>query len=185
MTRIMIIVASVRPGRIGLPIAQWARDRIEAAGHEVDFADLAEVGLPFLDESAHPAKRQYEKAHTLAWSERVERAEAFVLVTPEYNHSYSPALKNALDFLFHEWNRKPVAFVSYGGVSGGLRGVVSLEPVLMALGMIRSTAAVVIPGAGRQVVDGSLVPDESRDSALQGVVDELESLAGAFAAVRG
>lgn len=184
MTRIMIVVASVRPGRIGLPIAQWARERVEAAGHEVDFADLAEMGLPFHDEPAHPAKKQYEKSHTLAWSERVERAEAFLLVTPEYNHSYSPALKNALDFLFHEWNRKPVAFVSYGGISGGLRGVVALEPVLLALGMVRSTADVIIPSAGREVVDGALGHDDAREKAMQAVIDDLASLAGSLAALR-
>lgn len=176
MARIMIIVGSVRPGRIGLPIAQWVRDRVEAAGHEVDFADLAEIGLPFLDEPAHPAKRQYEKPHTIAWSERVDAAEAYILVTPEYNHSYSPALKNALDFLFHEWSRKPVAFVSYGGVSGGLRGVTALEPVLIALGMQRTTADVVIPSARGQLEDGALVHDESRERALQAVVDELAAL---------
>jgi len=185
MTRIMIIVASVRPGRIGLPIAQWARERVEAAGHEVDLADLAELNLPFLDEPAHPAKKQYEKPHTLAWSDRVDRAEAFVLVTPEYNHSFSPALKNALDFLFHEWNRKPVSFVSYGGVSGGLRGVVALEPVLLALGMVRSSADVIIPGAGRQVVDGALAHDDARETAMRAVIDDLAALAGPLAALRG
>jgi NAD(P)H-dependent FMN reductase len=185
MTRIMIIVASVRPGRIGLPIAEWVRERVEASGHEVDFADLAEVGLPFLDESVHPAKKQYEKPHTLAWSERVESAEAFVLVTPEYNHSFSPALKNALDFLFHEWSRKPVAFVSYGGVSGGLRGVTALEPVLLSLGMVRTMGDVIIPGASRQLEDGALVPDESRERAMQSVIAELATLAGPLAALRG
>ena len=185
MTHIMIVVGSVRPGRIGLPIAQWARERVEAAGHDVDFADLAEVNLPFLDETAHPAKKQYEKPHTLAWSERVDRAEAFIFVTPEYNHSFSPALKNALDYLFHEWSRKPVSFVSYGGISGGLRGVVSLEPVLNSLGMVRSTADVIIPGASRQFVDGALAHDDAREKALQSVIDELASLAGPLAALRG
>jgi NAD(P)H-dependent FMN reductase len=180
----MIIVGSVRPGRIGLPIAQWARERVEAAGHEVDFADLAEIGLPFLDEPAHPAKKQYTQQHTIAWSERVDAAEAVLLVTPEYNHSYSPALKNALDFLFREWNRKPVAVVSYGGVSGGLRGVTALEPVLLALGMVRSTADVVIPGASRQIEGGALVHDESREAAMQAVIDELAALAGPLAALR-
>jgi len=184
MTRIMIIVGSVRPGRIGLPIAQWARERVEAAGHEVDFADLAEIALPFLDEPAHPAKKQYTQPHTIAWSERVDAAEAVILVTPEYNHSYSPALKNALDFLFREWSRKPVAFVSYGGVSGGLRGVTALEPVLLALGMVRSTADVIIPGASRQIEDGVLAHDESRERAMQAVIDDLASLAGPLAALR-
>ena len=78
--------------------------------------DLAEVALPLLDEPGHPIARQYQHPHTVAWSETIDRGDAFVLVHPEYNHSYNAALKNALDFLHVEWNYKPVGFVSYGGV---------------------------------------------------------------------
>ena len=132
MTRLMIIVGSVRPGRVGLPIAEWVRDRaVEHGGFDVDFVDLLELGLPFMDEPNHPRLRQYTKPHTIAWSERVNAADAFLFVTPEYNYSSSPALKNAIDFLNQEWWRKPVGFVSYGGVSSGTRGVVALLPVLL------------------------------------------------------
>ena len=84
--------------------------------------DLLELGLPFMDEPQHPSKRMYSKPHTLAWSERVDATDAFVFVTPEYNHSYAPAIKNAIDFLFHEWWRKPWISVAYGGESSGTPG---------------------------------------------------------------
>ena len=106
--RLMIIVGSVRPGRIGLPIAHWVRERAEAnGGFELDFVDLAELALPFMDEPHHPTMQKYTKPHTLAWAARVAAADAVLFVTPEYNHSYSPALKNAIDFLNREWWRKP------------------------------------------------------------------------------
>ena len=131
MTNLMIIVGSVRPGRVGLPVAEWVRETASRHQHfEVDFVDLKELALPFMDEPQHPAKRQYTHDHTKAWSERVDAADAFILVSPEYNHSYGPALKNALDYLAQEWKHKPVGVVSYGGVSGGTRGVAALDPVL-------------------------------------------------------
>src|SRR5215210_7708343 len=124
MTRVMVIAGSVRPGRMALPIARWVERELEALEDvEVDLVDLGELALPLMDEPHHPRLREYTKPHTRAWSERVEAADGFVLVSPEYNHSYSPALKNALDYLSQEWTRKPVAFVSYGGVSAGTRGV--------------------------------------------------------------
>ena len=128
MPRLMIIVGSVRPGRIGLPIARWVEQQAEQhGGFDIDFADLAEIVLPFMDEPSHPMKHQYTKPHTFAWSKRVDAADAFILISPEYNHSFSPALKNAVDFLSREWWRKPVGIVSYGGVSGGSRGVPRLS----------------------------------------------------------
>ncbi len=104
MTRLMIITGSVRPVRIGGTIADWVVRGATEAGFDVDAVDLRELQLPFMDEAAHPVLRQYEHAHTKAWSERVEAAEAFVFVTPEYNHASSPALQNAIDYLAHERN---------------------------------------------------------------------------------
>src|SRR4051812_24681437 len=102
--RLMIIVGSVRPGRVALPVAEWVRSAVAADERfEIDWVDLKELALPFMDEPSHPAKRQYTFEHTIAWSERVDAADAFVFVAPEYNHSYSPVLKNALDYLSQEW----------------------------------------------------------------------------------
>jgi NAD(P)H-dependent FMN reductase len=183
--RVMIIAGSVRPGRIGLPIARWvesiARDR---PGMEIDFVDLVELGLPFMDEPHHPRLQQYTQPHTRAWSERVQAADAVILVTPEYNHSYSPALKNALDYLHREWWRKPVGFVSYGGVSAGTRGVVALTVVTSGLGMVRTGAAVEINFAGQQVHDGVFSPTEKEVAILGHLLDEIETLAPALLPLR-
>ena len=121
--RLNVIVASTRPGRVGIHVGRWAHG--VAAAHpafEARLVDLAEFALPVYDEPRHPRLRQYEHAHTRAWSASVAAADAFVLVTPEYNHGPTPALINALDYVYHEWHYKPAAFVSYGGVSGGAAG---------------------------------------------------------------
>ncbi len=172
--RLMIIVGSVRPGRVGLPIAEWVRATAqEHGGFEIDFADLAELALPFMDEPNHPILHQYTKPHTIAWSDRVTAANAFIFVTPEYNHSFSPALKNAFDFLSKEWWRKSVGFVSYGGVSGGTRGVISLMTTVAGLGMVRVGANVELPFAKAQVADGVFVPNEKESAVLQRMFGEL------------
>jgi NAD(P)H-dependent FMN reductase len=175
--RLMIIVGSVRPGRVGLPIANWVRERAEAhGGFEVDFVDLAELALPFMDEPNHPILQQYTKPHTIAWAARVAAADAVLLVTPEYNHSYSPALKNAIDFLNKEWWRKPLGFVSYGGVSGGTRGVVALDQVIAPLGMLKVGANVELPFGGKQVVDGLFVPGDKEAAIIEKELGELLDL---------
>ncbi|MGV3731975.1 MAG: NADPH-dependent FMN reductase [Microcella sp.] len=184
MTRIMIIIGSVRPGRIGLPVAHWVRDRVEAAGHEVDLVDLVELNLPFMDEPEHPAKRAYTKPHTIAWSARVEQADAVLLVSPEYNHSYSPALKNALDFLMLEWQGKPVGVVSYGGGSGGLRGAAALDAVLTTLGLVRVPVDVAINFPHGHVVDGVFTPDAKHDATLTKLIDGLGRYAEALTPLR-
>lgn len=176
-TRLMIIIGSVRPGRAGLPIGSWVRDRAEAhGGFEIDLVDLLELGLPFMDEPAHPSLRQYTKPHTVAWSERVEAADAFIFVTPEYNHSYAPALKNAIDFLNGEWWRKPVGFVSYGGVSGGTRGVVALDQAINGLGLVKVGANLEVNFAGRMVADGVFTPGEKELAVLDKELAELIDL---------
>ncbi len=173
MTRIMIIIGSVRPGRVGLHVSHWVRDRVEAAGHAVDLVDLAELNLPFMDEPEHPGKRAYTKPHTIAWSARVDQADAVLLVSPEYNHSYSPALKNALDFLMQEWQGKPAGIVAYGGASSGLRAAAALDQVLATIGLVRVPVDVAISGPAGQLVDGAFVPTEKQDAVLGRMIDAL------------
>jgi NAD(P)H-dependent FMN reductase len=174
----MIIVGSVRPGRVGLPIAEWVRASLtERGGFEIDFVDLVELALPFMDEPKYPGARQYTKQHTLDWSARVDAADAFIFVAPEYNHSYSPALKNAIDFVYTEWSRKPVGIVSYGGVSGGSRGVVGLEPVLNEVGLVSAKVGVEIPFVRTHIADGIFTPDEKIVSSIEKLFDELAQLA--------
>lgn len=178
MTKIMIIVGSVRPGRVGLPIARWVETAAIADGRfELDFVDLGELGLPLMDEPNHPRMQMYTKQHTLDWSGRVSGADGFILITPEYNHSYSPALKNALDYLAVEWWRKPAGMVSYGGISAGTRGVVALEPVLAMLGIIRIGAEVeisLLPGP--RFENGAFIPNEREGAILGKLLEELAEM---------
>lgn len=124
MIRIKIITGSVRPGRFNIQPATWiyklAKKRTDI---EVELLDLQEINLPFLDEPIPPSQRQYSKEHTKKWSKKIAEADGFVFVTPEYNHGISPVLKNAIDYLFFEWNYKPLSFISYGSLSGGSRSV--------------------------------------------------------------
>ena len=119
---------------MGAPVGRWFTARARDLGvFDVEVVDLADLALPFYDEPHHPRLRRYTRDHTRRWSARVDAADAFVFVTAEYNHAYPATLKNALDFLHHEWRDKPLGFVSYGGVAAGTRAVVALEPVVTAL----------------------------------------------------
>ena len=184
--RLLLIVGSVRPGRVGLPIGRWVADRITAEypAVEVDFADLGELALPFMDEPKHPRLREYTHAHTLAWSARVDAAEAVVFVAPEYNFSYAPSLKNAIDYVFEEWAYKPYGYVSYGGVSAGTRAAAAFSSVLAPLGMLRARAAVEIGFPNSRVTDGVFAATESEEVKLDTMIAELEELAPALAVLR-
>lgn len=185
MTTIMIVVGSVRPGRAGLPVAEWVRSHLERQPDvEIDFVDLAELALPLMDEPEHPAKHQYTQQHTIAWSARVAAADAFVFVTPEYNHSYAPALKNAIDYLHDEWWRKAVSFVSYGGISAGTRAVVAMLPVIGTCGLVKTAANVEIPFVGTRIVDDMFEPTEKESNILDRTLVELIALTGALAPLR-
>lgn len=186
MPKLMIVVGSVREGRIGLPIAKWVQRAVEADGRfDIDFADLAEIALPFMDEPNHPRLRQYTKQHTFEWSERVDAANGFIFVFPEYNYSYAPAIKNAIDYLHVEWNRKPVAFVNWGGNSGGTRAQTALRPVVGALGLVMTKGSVEINFPQRQLNDdGEFVPNEQQATVLQLQLDELLTLDWALKPLR-
>lgn len=185
MLKLHVIVASTRPGRIGLPIATWFLERAKAHGKfDVALVDLKEVNLPLLDEPKHPKMGQYEHAHTKAWSATVKAGDAFVFVTPEYNFSTSPALLNALDFLYSEWNYKPAAFVSYGGISAGLRAVQMTKQTLTTLNMMPIVEAVAIPFAMKQVEGGAFKANEANDKAATAMLDELLRWAEALAPMR-
>jgi NAD(P)H-dependent FMN reductase len=165
--RLLIIIASTRPGRAGLPVGEWITERArEHGGFEVAVADLAELALPFMDEPNHPRLRLYTHQHTKDWSAQVEAADAFVFVSPEYNYGMSAPLKNAIDYLSQEWAYKPVAFVSYGGISGGTRAVQMIKQVVSTLKMVPLTEAGNIPVVNRLFdVDGRLRPTAEREAA--------------------
>src|SRR5690625_45746 len=186
MSKLMIIIGSVREGRIGLPIAQWVRKEVEQDGHfEIDWADLKELDLPLMDEPNHPRLGQYTREHTKAWSKRVAAADAFILVQPEYNHSYTAGLKNALDYLFSECSRNTAMTVCTCGISGGTRSVVALRPTLAVLGLVPTAANVELAWAARQITDdGAFEPRDSQEKLLHTGLDELAKLADALAPLR-
>jgi len=175
MPTLQIIVASTRPGRVGLPVADWVTARAQAHGaFELDVVDLVELALPFMDEPNHPRLRRYEHQHTKDWSARVQAADAFVFVTPEYNHSYNAPLKNAIDFLHSEWEYKPVGFVSYGGIAAGTRALQALKPVVTVLKMTPVTEAVNVPFVRQFMTDDEVfVPNEVLEQAADAMLAEL------------
>ncbi|HZX40550.1 MAG TPA: NAD(P)H-dependent oxidoreductase [Myxococcaceae bacterium] len=133
MTRIAIIIGSTRPGRKADAVARYVLDIARKRGDaEYELVDIAEYNLPHLDEPMPPSMGQYNKAHTKAWAAKIDSFDGFVFVTPEYNHSTSGALKNAIDFLYAEWNNKAAGFVSYGS-AGGARAVEHLRLVMAEL----------------------------------------------------
>ncbi len=175
MPRLMIIIASTRPGRVGLPVARWFIDRASRhGGFELDVVDLAELDLPLLDEPNHPRLRQYTRDHTRAWSAQVEAADAIVFVTAEYNYGYPAALKNAIDYLHHEWLYKALGFVSYGGVAAGTRSMLQLKQVAGSVKMVPVMEAVNIPFV-RQLIgeDGELHANDVMEEAAVALLDEL------------
>jgi NAD(P)H-dependent FMN reductase len=187
MALLQIIVVSTRPGRKGPAIAAWFdRYAREHGAFDIELVDLAEVNLPLFDEPEHPRFRKYQHDHTKAWSVRIDRADAFVFVTPEYNHSLPPPFVNAIDYLVHEWAYKPVGFVSYGGVSGGLRSVQMSKTLLTALKMVPLPEGVPIANFARLIdpTTGVFTPEESQVRAGKLMLDELLRWAGALQVLR-
>jgi len=156
-------------------VAQWFIQRArDHAGFEIDVVDLSEFRLPLLDEPNHPRLRQYTRPHTLEWSQRVEGADAFVFITPEYNHGYPASLKNALDYLHHEWRHKPVGFVSYGGVAAGTRSVEQLQQVVTALRMTPAIEQVNLPFYQQFLdEDGTVQANQVMEQATDAMLDQL------------
>ena len=175
MFNLKIIIASTRPGRKGPAVAAWVFD--VAKNHEqfnVELLDLAEINLPFLDEPAHPRLRKYEKQHTKDWSAKIDAADAYIVVTCEYNFGFPAPLKNAFDFLYQEWNYKPIAFVSYGGIAGGTRSVQMLKQVVTALKMMPLADSVNIPFFTKYLDEqGKFNADQIQEKALKEMLQEL------------
>jgi NAD(P)H-dependent FMN reductase len=186
MPRLQIVIASTRPGRVGLPVARWFEGRARAHGaFDVEVVDLLELGLPFVDEPNHPRLRQYTQQHTKDWSAKVDAADAFAFVMPEYNYGFNAPLKNAIDFLHHEWRYKPVGFVSYGGVSAGTRAVQMIKQVVTTLNMFALNEAVSIPFVAQFIDDeGEVDANETMEKAADALLDGLARMSEALAVMR-
>jgi NAD(P)H-dependent FMN reductase len=188
MPKLQIIIASTRQGRQGAAVGAWFHECARRHGKfDVELVDLAEVALPLFDEPKHPRFGQYEHEHTKRWSAIAARADAYVFVTPEYNHAPPPSLVNALDYLSREWAYKAVGFASYGGVSGGTRGVQVAKQIVTALKMTPIIEAVAIPFFA-QFIDketGAFDPGEVQAKAATLMLDELLKWTAALAPLRG
>ena len=189
MFKLHTIIASTRPARIGPAIGQWFHEFAKEHGKfDAQLVDLADFNLPVVDEPHHPMRRQYTQEHTKKWSASVNAADAVVFVTPEYNYSPPPSLTNAIDYLFWEWNYKPVGLVSYGGVSGGLRAAQAVKLQLTTLKMMPLPEGVALPNVFQQLKDGKFEANELNTQGAQVVLNELirwtEALAGMREAVR-
>lgn len=182
---LQVVIGSTRPGRVGPAVAEWFVERAkEHGGFDLELIDLAEVGLPLLDEPNHPRFANYVHDHTKAWSQTIARGDAYVFVHPEYNYGVNAAVKNAIDYLNVEWAYKPVGFVSYGGVSGGLRAAQALKQTANALAMVPVKDTVIIPFVGQAVRDGVFTATDIQGDSARMLLDELLTLAGALKAVR-
>lgn len=187
MMRLQIITASTRTGRSGHYVAEWFEEIARRHGaFEVENIDLRKIDLPLFDEANHPRLARYERAETKAWSEVIDRADAFVFVTPEYDHLPPASLINAVQHLVHEWAYKPLGFVSYGGVSGGTRGAQVTKQLAVALKMMPIPEAVNIPFF-KQYLDeatGTFDPGKIQADAAHVMLDELEKWARALKPMR-
>jgi NAD(P)H-dependent FMN reductase len=183
--KLQVIIASTRPGRVGPVVADWFVRLVEQhGGFDVAVTDLAELALPLMDEPHHPKLAQYQHQHTKDWSAIVAGADAFVFVMPEYNYTFTAPLKNAIDYLHTEWTYKPVGFVSYGGISGGLRAVQSLKPVVTTLSMFPLPVSVALPFVANSIVEGVLEPSELAVGSAKSMLDELVRVSMALKPLR-
>lgn len=190
-TRIAVIAGSTRPNRRSHLVAEWARDRAAQTlgdSAEVSVLDLADFALPLLDEPVAAAVGDYTRTHTARWARAIDEFDGFIFVTPEYNHSMPAALKNAIDFLYAEWNDKAAGFVSYG-LDGGVRAVEHLRTTLaeVKVACVRSHVALRLTDdfdLESMIEPGTVRPGPRADAVLDRMVDELLAWSTALAPLR-
>ncbi len=184
MIKIAIILGSTRPGRNGEAVAKWVYDvaqkRSDAAFELVDIKDF---NLPLLDEPMPPIMGQYSKAHTKTWAAKIDSFDGYVFVTPEYNHGIPGALKNAIDFLFAEWNNKAAGFVSYGGASGA-RAVEQLRLVLAEVQMATVRLQVLLSMYTDFENFSVFKPDSRKEMSVNDMLNQLVAWSGALKTLR-
>jgi NAD(P)H-dependent FMN reductase len=179
-----IIIGSNRPGRNGIKIAEWVTKRLdETKPFDFEVLDLADINLPFLDEPQSPMMGNYQQPHTKAWAEKIAKHDGFIVITPEYNHSYPAVLKNAIDFLYAEWGKKAIGFVGYG-VAGGTRAVEHLIPVFTQLNAVPLGGQVNIALFQQMDATGGFVPNDGNDQALDQLASTVAQTAAALAELR-
>src|SRR5437870_10814641 len=184
MIRIAVIIGSTRPGRKGEDVAKWVYE-IAQKRSDADFelVDVKDFNLPLLDEPMSPIMGQYTHQHTKAWSAKIASFDAFVFVTPEYNHATSGALKNAIDYLYHEWNNKAAGFVGYGS-AGGTRAVEHLRLVMGEL-LVADVRAQVALSLHTDFANFSVFkPAPHHEKSLHEMLDQVIAWGGALRSLR-
>jgi NAD(P)H-dependent FMN reductase len=184
MIKIAVIIGSTRPGRNAEAVARWvhgiARKREDA---EFEVVDIQSFNLPLLDEPVPPSMGQYSKPHTKAWAAKIASFDAYVFVTPEYNHAPSGALKNAIDYLYAEWNNKAAGFVSYGS-AGGVRAVEQLRLIMGEL-MVADVRAQVMLSLFTDFENfTTFKPAASHEKSVNAMLDQLVVWGRALKTVR-
>ncbi|HEX5308875.1 MAG TPA: NAD(P)H-dependent oxidoreductase [Solirubrobacteraceae bacterium] len=184
MTRIGIILGSTRPNRNGEQVANWVLERaVQRDDADFELIDLRDYPLPHLDEPMPPSLGQYQHEHTKRWAEKIASFDGFVIVTPEYNHSTSGVLKNAIDYLFAEWNDKAVGFVSYGS-AGGARAVEHLRLIAGELKMADVRQQVVLSLLTEFENYSVFKPGDYNLTALDTLLDQVVAWSSALAPLR-
>lgn len=174
---IQAIVGSIREGRNGEKVLKWFSSLIskrEDANFEL--IDLKEWNLPMFSEAASPmmGNGKYANEMQQKWGDKIREGDAYIIITPEYNHGYPASVKNALDYLYAEWNKKPVSFISYGGISGGVRAVEQLRNVAVELQMIPVRQEVNIPLVWQAFdEEGELKNSEMHEERANAMIEQL------------
>ncbi|MCX5013788.1 NAD(P)H-dependent oxidoreductase [Streptomyces sp. NBC_00555] len=184
MTRLHVISAATRPTSSGRPLARWVVEQARArGGFEVTPVDLAEIALPFLDEPEYASSGVYSHQHTRDWSALIDAADAVLFVLPMYNGGFTAPFKNAIDFLYREWQGKPVGIVSYSaGPTGGAPAAEMLLPILTRVGMRPAERSLAVPGIPGLVGPEGFAAPEGLADELAGVLDDVAGLAAERAA---
>jgi len=184
MLKVGIIIGSTRPGRKAEAVAQWvhgiASTRSDA---QFELVDIAEFNLPLLDEAMPPSYGQYAHDHTKKWAAKIAEFDAYIVVTPEYNHSTSGALKNAFDYLFKEWNHKSVGFVGYGS-AGGVRAIEHVRQIAGELMMADVRQAVQLSLFTDFENFAAFKPAEHHEKTVHTMIDQVVAWGGALKTLR-
>jgi NAD(P)H-dependent FMN reductase len=184
MLRTAVIIGSTRPGRVGESVAKWtyemAKKRTDA---EFELVDIKDFNLPLLDEPVPPSMGQYSKEHTKTWAAKINSFDGYIFVTPEYNHGICGALKNAIDFIYREWNNKAAGFVGYGS-AGGARAVEQLRLVMaeVQVATVRNQVALSLFTDFENYT--KFKPAAYHEKSLTQMLDQLIAWSGALKALR-
>lgn len=184
--KLQTIICSTRPGRIGPSIANWFHALANDHGaFASELVDLAEFNLPVYDEANHPRMQKYEHEHTKAWSASVSKADAYVFVIPEYNFCPPPSFMNALNYIYNEWNYKPCGFVSYGGVSGGLRSAQAAKQLVTTLKMMPMVEGVMVQMPWERLDEQrQFLPGDQHTGSANAMLDEMAKWTKALKTLR-